>query len=193
MNLLKNFIKSFFLVVALALIFGIIYPMFIFLFSKLAFNNKSNGSLVKINNKIIGSKLLGQKFTSNTYFNSRPSESDYFGLNESSSNLSQTSKIFYDRTKKNAAAYRKKNFLSAEVYLPNDSVTSSASGLDPHISYLNALLQAERVAKYRNTKKEDIKKLIDSFLKKNYIYSSPCINVLMLNLELDKQYPIKNY
>jgi K+-transporting ATPase ATPase C chain len=193
MNLLKNFIKSFFLVIALALIFGIIYPMFIFLFSKLAFSSKSNGSLVKINNKIIGSKLLGQKFTSNIYFNSRPSQSDYLGINESASNLSQTSKIFYDRTKNNATAYREKNFLSNEVFLPNDSVTSSASGLDPNISYLNALLQSKRVAKYRNTKDADIKKLIDSFLEKNYIYSSPCINVLMLNLELDKKYPIKNY
>jgi K+-transporting ATPase ATPase C chain len=178
---MKTTITAFKLVLFMTLLTGIIYPVFIYLIAKTVFPQKSEGSFVKVNDKIIGSELFGQKFESKKYFQSRPSAVDYQPMPSGGSNLAPTSQTLKARIDSLREAYIVWNELPEKTEVPSDAVFSSGSGIDPHITPVNALLQSKRVSKERNF---DINRLIENpqfgFLGESRI------NVLTLNIELDK-------
>lgn len=177
--------------VAITIVTGLIYPLFITLISIIVFPGKASGSFIEKDGKIIGSELIGQKFESDKYFWSRPSAIDYNPAPSSGSNLGPTSaklKQLYDERIKN---FVEKNMIKDASTIPNEMFFASASGVDPHISPLSAMLQVERVAKARNfdqSKKEKLIQLIDTLTEKPQIgfLGNSVVNTLLLNLELDK-------
>jgi K+-transporting ATPase ATPase C chain len=168
-----------------------IYPLVVWGVSQVAFSEKANGSLiVGKDGTVRGSKLLGQSFTGAKYFHPRPSAAGangYDAASSSGSNLGSTSQKLHDAIKDRIAAYRAENGLKETDAVPADAVTSSASGLDPHISPRNAELQAVRVAKARDLSLEQVIELmrtnIDS-VRLGFL-GEPGVNVLELNLALD--------
>jgi potassium-transporting ATPase KdpC subunit len=176
--------------IVLAVICSGLYPLVIWAISQVIFPYQANGSLVEAKDgTIVGSALLAQGFSGEKYFHPRPSAAGtgYDPTSSGGSSLGPTSQKLIDQIKQNVADYRKDNGLADNVLVPADAVTNSGSGLDPHISLENALLQAPRVAKARNLDIAVVKKAIQdanehSFLR---IGGEPGINVLKLNLALD--------
>ena len=138
---------------------------------------------------VVGSSLLAQGFTDPKYFHPRPSAAGqgYDPINSGGSNLGPLSQKLIDGAKQRIAAYRVENNLGPDAPVPIDAVTASGSGLDPHISLQNALLQADRVAKARGMSRELLHKTIESRTEGRDlgIFGEPGVNVLMLNLDLD--------
>ena len=142
------------------------------------------------NGKIVGSELIGQNFTDAKYFHPRPSMAGDVGYDATSSggsNLGPTSKKLIDLIKKRVEAFRAENNLPLSVKVPVDAVTASASGLDPHISVRNALLQAPRIAKARGMEEKAVVEKIEANTQGRdlYILGEPRVNVLTVNLSLD--------
>ena len=167
-----------------------IYPLVVFGISQALFRDKANGSLiVDKDGTIRGSQLLGQQFTAEKYFHSRPSAAGngYDATSSGGSNLGPTSKKLADSIAQNIADYRAQNGLGTNDLVPADAVTASGSGLDPHISVRNAELQAPRVAKARNLPVEKILTLAreNTDAASLGIFGEPGVNVLKLNLALD--------
>jgi potassium-transporting ATPase KdpC subunit len=168
-----------------------LYPLVVFGIAQAAFPDQANGSLiVDAGGTIHGSRLLGQRFTADNYFHSRPSAagSGYDAGNSGGSNLGPTSKKLADAIAQNVADYRMQNGLTTNAPVPADAVTASGSGLDPHISVRNAGLQAPRIAKARNMPVEKILALIRANTDSASLgfLGEPGVNVLKLNLALDK-------
>ena len=166
-----------------------IYPVAVWAVGQVLFSGKANGSLVKVDGKVAGSSLLAQGFTAPKYFHPRPSAAGqgYDAASSSGTNLGPTSKKLIEDVKKRVADYRTENGLSSDTPLPADAVTSSASGLDPHISVRNALLQAPRVAKARGIGEKDVLAKIGAHTEGRTLgfLGEPRVNVLTLNLSLD--------
>lgn len=178
-------------VIVLAVVCCGIYPLVVFGVAQTFFRDKANGSLIydSSGTNVVGSMLLGQQFTGDQYFNSRPSAAGngYDALNSGGSNLGPTSQKLNDTIKDRIADYRKKNGLGDSEPVPADAVTASGSGLDPHISLRNAALQAPRVAKARGLAEEKIAELIKQNTDERSlgVMGEPGVNVLRLNLALD--------
>jgi potassium-transporting ATPase KdpC subunit len=176
----------------LTLLLGIIYPLFIWGIGALCFRSQANGTLFYYQDgKVIGSEWIAQKFTKPEYFHPRPSsagDKGYDAANSSGSNLGPTSQKLADALHQRASSYRLENKLSPETPIPADAITTSGSGLDPHISVANALLQASRVASARSFVEEDVRKLIVEYTQGPTLglFGEARINVLRLNLALDK-------
>ena len=167
-----------------------IYPLIVFGIAQAAFHDKANGSLiVDASGTVRGSRLIGQQFTVDKYFHSRPSAagSGYDAANSSGSNLGPTSQKLNDAIKERIEAYRKENGLKVTDPLPADAVTASGSGLDPHISLRNAELQTARVAKARNLGEDRVRALIQQNTDSADlgVLGEAGVNVLRLNLALD--------
>jgi K+-transporting ATPase ATPase C chain len=166
-----------------------IYPVVVWGIAQGLFPSQANGSLVSVKGQVIGSSLLAQNFTGAGYFHPRPSAAGdgYDAVSSGGSNLGPTSQKLIDAVKERVAAYRAENKLAPEVLIPADAVTASASGLDPHISLKNAMLQASRVAKARGIGEEALRKMIVSHTEGRDlgIFGEPRVNVLMLNLDMD--------
>jgi len=187
------------LVIALTLITGVAYPFAITGIAGLIFPDKAQGSLVERDGKVVGSSLIGQEFTSEGYFHGRPSATTapdpndatksvpapYNAANSGGSNLGPTSKVLIERLGGDIAKLKREN-PSAQV--PADLVTTSASGLDPHISPEAALFQVPRVAKARNLPENILRQLIAANTSDRLIglLGEPRVNVLELNLALDR-------
>ena len=177
--------------VVLAVACCAVYPLVVTGIARTAFHDKADGSLITDSSgKIIGSSLLGQTFTGEKYFQSRPSAAGTNGYDASSSggsNLGPTSQKLADQLKERVAAYRSTNGLPANQEVPADAVTASGSGLDPHISPDNAALQSARVAKARNLPVEKVRELIEGNTDKPDlgVFGDAGVNVLKLNLALD--------
>jgi len=175
--------------VCLAVLLCGIYPALVWAVAQGLFHSQANGSLVSVKGQVIGSSLLGQQFAGPGYFHPRPSAAGdgYDAANSSGSNLGPTSQKLITAAKERVDAYRAENNLAPGVLIPVDAVTASASGLDPHISVKNALLQASRVAKARGVGEEALQKKILSHTEGRDlgIFGEPRVNVLMLNLDLD--------
>jgi len=167
---------------------GIIYPLFITGIAQLAFHSKANGSLLIENNQIIGSKLIGQNFSSDKYFWPRPSAIGYNPLPSGGSNYGMTSQILKDKSFNQKFMFIQKNHLSFGTNIPHEMIYSSASGLDPDISVEAAKLQVNRISKLRNIDKNQILQLIAKLKLKRqfYMLGEERINVLLMNIELDK-------
>lgn len=161
----------------------------IFVIGKVLFPFQTGGSLLFYpkTQKIIGSKLIGQNFTSPIYFHPRPSLGGYDAAHSQGSKYSVISAELCERMLACAKEYRELNALSDGACVPIDAVTSSSSGLDPHISISNALLQAARVADARGIPKETVDTLIEKFTEHPFfgLIGETRVNVLMLNLALD--------
>jgi K+-transporting ATPase ATPase C chain len=145
--------------------------------------------LVSVKGQVIGSSLLAQSFTGAGYFHPRPSAAGdgYDAVSSGGSNLGPTSQKLIAAVKERVAAYRAENKLAPEVLIPVDAVTASGSGLDPHISVKNALLQTSRVARVRGVGEEALRKMIASRTEGRDlgIFGEPRVNVLMLNLDMN--------
>lgn len=175
---------------------GVIYPLFITIIGQTVFANRANGSLIVANNKTVGSELIGQKFVGNQYFSSRPSAVDYNPIPSGGSNLSVTSKELQLRVKRNTAAFDSINQLSPSQIVPSEMIYASGSGLDPHISPEAALLQVDRICKARHLPalaEKQIENLILQSTENRQLgfLGEKRINVLKLNLELDKQFFVR--
>ena len=167
-----------------------LYPAVVYGISQLIFRDKANGSLiVDAQGTVLGSRLIGQPFSADKYFHSRQSAAGngYDATSSGGSNLGPTSQKLRDSIAQNIADYRSSNGLATNAPVPADAVTASASGLDPHISVENAVLQAPRVAKTRNLPVEKVRALIDQHTDQADvgIFGDAGVNVLELNLALD--------
>jgi K+-transporting ATPase ATPase C chain len=184
---MKLVIQSILMLVVFTVFTGIIYPMFITLVSQVAFNDQANGSLVKKDGKIIGSSLIGQSFTNDSYFNGRPSECDYDATNSGAYNYGPASSNLISMVKAKIDDVRKKNILGPDSPVPSDMVTASASGLDPDISIENASIQAKRISFLRNIPLARVMEIISNNSESRVFgfWGIDKVNVLKLNLALD--------
>ena len=177
--------------VVLAVLVCGVYPIAVFALGQGLFPGKAGGSLLYHNGTIIGSELLGQKFESPQYFHSRPSAagSGYDGMASGGSNLGPTSKDLMDKVQERLKKYREENALSEDTPVPADAVTASGSGLDPHISVENALIQVGRVAKVRGWAIGNVNELVRKYTAQRTfgLLGEPRVNVLLLNLALDQK------
>jgi K+-transporting ATPase ATPase C chain len=143
---------------------------------------------------VIGSELIGQNFTGRGYFHPRPSAAGrgYDGLASGGSNLSPTNPRLRADVRGLAKKYRQRNNLSAATVIPIDAVTRSGSGLDPHISPVNAALQVRRVAHERGLAEEVVRRLVAAHTRGRQlgVLGEPCVEVLALNLALDRLAPL---
>jgi len=167
-----------------------VYPLVVWALAQGLFPREAGGSLVRHSGQTVASELIAQSFSSPTYFHPRPSaagEAGYDAAGSSGSNLGPISKKLLDAVKERAAAYRATNGLPAETLVPVDAVTASGSGLDPHISVANALLQAPRVARERGRGEAEIKALVRAHTEGRDlgVFGELRVNVLKLNLALD--------
>ncbi len=168
-----------------------LYPLVVTGISQLAFKDKANGSLITDKDGIVrGSTLLGQNFSGDGYFHPRPSAAGANGYDASASsgsNLGPTSQKLADQIKERVGSYRAENNLAADQAVPADAVTASGSGLDPHISPANALLQVERVARARKLSPDQVKSLVTANTDEEDLglLGDDGVNVLKLNLALD--------
>ena len=182
-------------VVVLTLVFGVAYPVVFTGFSQLVFSDKADGSLIERDGKVVGSKLAAQAFTKPQYFHPRPSATapEYNAAATTFANLGPTNPDLAKAVRERAQAIlkleRPYNPGLRIGDIPVDAVTTSASGIDPHISPANARLQAARIAKVRGLSAERVSELIDQNTDGRWlgIFGEPAVNVLELNLSLDEE------
>jgi K+-transporting ATPase ATPase C chain len=166
------------------------YPVVVWGLGQTLFHYQANGSLITgKDGTVYGSEIIGQAFSDDQYFNSRPSAAGagYDASNSSATNLGPTSQKLHDSIQAAVVAYRKQNGMPADALVPADAVTSSASGLDPDISVKNAMLQVPRVAKTRKLSQDAVTALVRKYTEgRDFgIFGEPRVNVLKLNLALD--------
>ena len=167
---------------------GLVYPIVMTGVGQAFFPSQANGSLLHAKNgQLIGSKLIGQSFKGAQYFHSRPAANSYDASNSGGANLGASSQKLITRIQGDLKTYQTETI--TERAIPVDAVTASASSLDPHISLDNALLQATRVAKARGISLAKLKSNIMNSAESPLFAEFPYINVLTLNIELDKATP----
>jgi len=186
----KNLLISVWMTLATTLLFGIVYPLVVTGLAQLIFPGRANGQLIERDGKIIGSRIIGQPFSSPRYFHPRPSEAGngYDPLSSGSGNLGPTNRKLYDRVKAEAAKLAEEN---PGTPIPVDMVTVSGSGLDPDISPAAAEFQVPRVARARGMKEEEVRALVAKHTLGRDLgfLGEPRVNVLELNLDLDASHP----
>lgn len=179
------------LFLVLTVITGICYPLFITAYAHVCYPAKAKGDAITVNGKVIGAKMIGQKFTDAKYFQSRPSAIDYNPLPTGASNLSITSDSLKNLYQQRKNEFVKFNRLSGSAVVPSEMLFASGSGVDPHISKESAILQVDRIAavrKFGMNKKNELYRIIDrqSFQRVFGIVGEELINVLELNVQLDE-------
>jgi K+-transporting ATPase ATPase C chain len=192
-NLLSQLRAAVMVTVVLVVVCCGIYPVVVFGISQTLFRDKANGSLiVGKDGTIHGSRLIGQQFTLDKYFISRPSDAGANGMacdptSSGGSNLGPTSQKLHDTLAQNIASYRTQNNLDTNTPVPADAVTASGSGLDPHISLRNAELQLPRIAKARGLTEDKVRELVKANTDPADLgfLGEPGVNVVPLNLALD--------
>lgn len=188
----KNLITAILMTLATTVLLGIIYPLVVTGLAQVLFHDKANGQLLEANGKIVGSRIIGQAFSSPAYFHSRPSAAGY-GYQADNSNgtqLGPTNHQLIDRVTADAATLHAEN---PNAPVPIDLVTTSASGLDPEITPAAASFQVPRIAKARGTSEDALNRLVarHTLGREFGFLGEPRVNVLELNLELDQQFPAK--
>jgi K+-transporting ATPase ATPase C chain len=189
----KNLITAVLMTVVTSLLLGLIYPLVVTGLAQVIFPDQANGSLIKrADGTLIGSRLIGQPFSSSGYFRSRPSAAGASGYDagaSSGSNLGPTNQKLIDRIKADVEKLQAEN---PGVPVPIDLVTTSGSGLDPHISPAAAEFQVPRVARERRTSEEQIRRVlkVHTLGRQFGFLGEPRVNVLELNLDLDQKFPL---
>jgi potassium-transporting ATPase KdpC subunit len=185
--------------VALTLITGLVYPLAMTGIAQVLFPHQAQGSLIERNGTVVGSELIGQVFESDKYFHGRPSATTapdpndpaktvpapYNAANSGGSNLGPSNKALIDRVQGDIDKLKQEN---PSTPVPGDLVTTSASGLDPHISPDAALFQVPRIAKVRNVPEDRVRQLVADHTEGRFfgLLGEPRVNVLLLNLALDQ-------
>jgi potassium-transporting ATPase KdpC subunit len=187
----KNFMISIWMTIVTTILLGVVYPFVVTGLAQVIFPSQANGSLITLNGKIVGSRLIGQPFSSPGYFRLRPSAagSGYDAQNSGGSNLGPTNKTLIDRVSGDAQKAQAEN---PGTPVPVDLLTTSGSGLDPHISPEAAAFQAPRVAKERGMSEAEVTTLIAKHTEGRQLgfLGEPRVNVLELNLDLDVVHPM---
>jgi len=187
----KNLVTAILMTIVSTILLGILYPLAVTAIAQIFFRNQANGQLVVANGKIVGSRIIGQAFSSPGYFHSRPSNAGngYDATNSNGSQLGPTNQKLIDRVKGDTAAAQAEN---PGTPVPIDLVTASASGLDPDITPAAAAFQAPRVAKARGISQEQLRQLVANHTQSRQwgFLGEPRVNVLELNLDLDRQFPL---
>lgn len=191
--LIRQLRPAFLIVIVFTLICGVAYPLLSTVIGQVAFGDKADGSLIKRDGVVVGSKLIGQSFVAPQYFHPRPSAAGagYDGSASSGSNLGPSNPDLLQAVSERVASYRDENGLSADALVPVDAVTASGSGLDPHISVANARLQIARVASERGLDVSVVASLVDRYTdgRQLLVFGEPGVNVVELNLALDDTAP----
>ena len=186
----KNLITAILMTVVTTALLGVVYPLVVTGLAQVFFPDKANGSLIKREDgTVIGSRLIGQPFTSPGYFRSRPSAAGAAGYDagaSSGSNLGPTNKKLIDRVKADVEKAQAEN---PRQPVPVDLVTTSASGLDPHISPAAAEFQVPRVARERGMSETEVRRIVAAHTEGRQFgfLGEPIVNVLELNLDLDSK------
>jgi len=188
MNLLKHVYPAVALTIVLTVLLGIIYPFIMTGLSELLFKEKARGSLIEREGKVIGSRLIGQPFKGPGYFRPRPSAagSGYDATASGGTNLGPTSKQLFEEQVRGRSKQLRTQNPNGEI--PIDLITSSASGLDPHISPAAAEFQIPRVARERRMSENEVRRLVREHTEGRQfgVFGEPRVNVLELNLALDE-------
>ncbi len=186
----KVFKNSVLMILLMTIILGIIYPLLVTGIAQLVFPRQANGSVIYNHDRAVGSELIGQTFSGPQYFHGRPSAAGkgYDAAASAGSNLGPSNPELFKRIAEQEKKIRTENNLAQDQKLPIDLLTSSASGLDPHISPEAAFLQAERVASSRKVSVEIVNAILEKNIEKRQfgLLGEPRVNVLRLNLALDK-------
>lgn len=176
--------------VVTTVLLGVIYPLTVTGLAQLFFRDKANGQIITASGKSIGSRIIGQPFTGPGYFHSRPSAAGkgYDAANSGGTNLGPTNRKLLDRVKQDVAGLQAEGNSKP---IPVDMVTTSASGLDPHISPANAEFQLARVANERGMSETQLREVVARHTEGRQLgfLGEPRVNVLELNLELDQVSP----
>ena len=187
---MRTVYTSLLMLLLMTILTGVIYPLAVTSIGEIFFPYQSNGSIIEFTGKKIGSKLIGQHFSDPKYFWGRPSATSpnpYNASASSGSNLGPSNPALFVALKDRVDVLRSKNNQNSNL-VPVDLVTSSASGLEPHITPASALFQIPRIAKTRNIEEKQIKILVDRFTEERTIgiLGEKRVNVLLLNLALDQ-------
>lgn len=187
----RNFITSILMTVVTTVLFGLLFPVIVTGLAQLMFRDKANGQLIAPKGVVAGSRLIGQPFSSPGYFHSRPSAAGtgYDAGASSGSNLGPTNHALIDRMKQDVATLHAEN---PNMPVPMDLVTTSGSGLDPHISPEAAEFQVPRVARERGISEDAVRGVVAAHTQQRQLgfLGEPRVNVLELNMALDEQNPL---
>ncbi len=193
----KDLLTGLIAIVVMTIFLGLVYPLAITGISQVVFPGNADGSKLSFNGKVVGSKLIGQEFKGRAYFHSRPSATGYSGNVTFFGNVAPNSVGAREEVREYMKSYLQlekpfdKSLTSDDI--PVDAVTQSASGVDPHISEANARIQAHRIAAVRNLPLSQVEDLISANTdgRSLGLFGEPGVNVLELNIALDKEAPLK--
>jgi K+-transporting ATPase ATPase C chain len=191
---MKNLTTAILMTIVTTVLFGLIYPLAVTGLAQLVFPDKANGQLIRRDDgTLIGSRIIGQPFTGPGYFHSRPSAAGAAGYDagaSSASNLGPTNKALVDRVKAEVEKLQAEN---PGKPIPIDLITTSASGLDPHISPAAAEFQIPRIARERGMSENQARQIVAAHTRGRQFgfLGEPAVNVLELNLDLDRTVPMK--
>ncbi len=191
---MKNLLTAILMTIVTTILLGLIYPLVVTGLAQVIFPDQANGSLIKrADGTVIGSRLIGQPFSSPGYFRSRPSAAGANGYDagaSSGSNLGPTNQKLIDRVKADVEKLQAEN---PREPVPIDLVTTSGSGLDPHISPAGAEFQVPRIARERRINEEELRQIITRHTQGRQFgfLGEPTVNVLELNLDLDRTMPMR--
>ncbi|HEV8136120.1 MAG TPA: potassium-transporting ATPase subunit KdpC [Pyrinomonadaceae bacterium] len=191
---MKNLITAVLMTIVTTVLLGLIYPLVVTGLAQVIFPDKANGQLIRRGDgTVIGSRIIGQTFVGPGYFHSRPSAAGTVGYDagaSSGSNLGPTSQKLRDRVKVDIERIQAEN---PGKPVPVDLVTTSGSGLDPHISPAAAEFQIPRLARERRITEDQVRQLIAAHTESRQFgfLGEPRVNVLELNIDLDQSYPVK--
>ena len=190
MEIRRNLLVAVLMTIVTTVLLGIVYPLVVTMLAQALMSDKANGQLIPHQGATIGSRIIGQPFSSPSYFHGRPSAAGigYDAANSSGSNLGPTNAKLVEAVKDRVSEARAENPGAA---VPVDLVTASGSGLDPHISPAAALFQVPRVARARGASEADVRAFVERHVEGRSLglLGEPVVNVLLLNLALDERWP----